>query len=73
MSEWDKSYKPILQCNDPGEPPRLGDCSMPPMAKASTSTPATPGSASSRPEFRGVSDLRESAECCKSTTNVPTQ
>ena len=24
MSEWDESYEPILQCNDPGEPPRLG-------------------------------------------------
>ena len=24
MSKWDKRYDPILQCNDPGEPPQLG-------------------------------------------------
>ena len=24
MSEWDERYQPVLQCNDPGEPPRLG-------------------------------------------------
>ena len=24
MSEWDERYDAILQCNDPGEPPRLG-------------------------------------------------
>ena len=24
MGEWDKRYEAILQCNDPGEPPRLG-------------------------------------------------
>ena len=24
MSEWDERYEPVLQCNDPGEPPRLG-------------------------------------------------
>ncbi len=24
MSKWDKRYEPVFQCNDPGEPPRLG-------------------------------------------------
>ena len=24
MSDWDERYDPILQCNDPGEPPQLG-------------------------------------------------
>ena len=24
MGEWDERYEPVLQCNDPGEPPRLG-------------------------------------------------
>ena len=24
MSDWDRRYDPILQCNDPGEPPQLG-------------------------------------------------
>ncbi len=24
MSEWDERYQPVLQCNDPGEPARLG-------------------------------------------------
>ncbi len=33
MGEWDRRYEPILQCNDPGEPPRLGGLLYAPYGK----------------------------------------
>ena len=71
MSGWDERYDAILQCNDPGEPPRLGGLLYAPLRPGRLHlhgllvVSSTAGGGS-----RGVSDLRQSAERRKSTTNA---